>query len=152
MPFQRWLNSFPLAISCTGIAHSVMWTHLHAKALWRNTTYYSKDVSVGILVYCRDVVTTDASNTGWSTVWQHGEVRGQYAYTRGAKISLQTLCPAMPCPGRVVPSLQSGADDLGELWSSRGGSVCHIEINPLPFVIFPNRGVRFSCMLSHPSR
>lgn len=78
-PLQRWLNGFHL--DPTLHRHRtlvVTWACLHTLAPWKDRAFLSKGVPMGFVVCRREVVTTDASSTGWGAVWQHRAVQGRW--------------------------------------------------------------------------
>lgn len=79
-PLQRWLNGFRL---------DAKW-HRHRKlrvsqqcllalAPWRDRAFLLSGVGLGVAPARREIITTDASLTGWGAVWQHRVARGRWS-------------------------------------------------------------------------
>ncbi|XP_043992837.1 uncharacterized protein LOC122842759 [Gambusia affinis] len=78
-PLQRWINSWHLDAKLHRNRKLVVtWPCLHALTPWRDRAYLSRGVSMGVVVCRREVITTDASSTGWGAVWQHRAVQGRW--------------------------------------------------------------------------
>ncbi|KAM4531977.1 uncharacterized protein V3H82_025840 [Fundulus diaphanus] len=60
--------------------------------------------------------------------------------TRAAEPGCRLSIPPGTCSGRVVSSPRRSAQDLEPLWPGRGRSVCHRGVNPVPPMVFPDRG------------
>ena len=46
---------------------------------WRNRSYFTQGVPMGLIPSHREVIVTDASRLGWGVVWQHRAVRGAWS-------------------------------------------------------------------------
>ena len=78
-PFQCWLNSLhlsPLHHKYTPVR--VSQSCLRALAPWRHRGLLRRGVPLGPPPARREVVTTDASMSGWGGVWNHQGVRGSW--------------------------------------------------------------------------
>lgn len=79
-PFQRWLNHFRLDAKRHRLRKlRVSWRCLRVLVPWRNKAYMLSGVPMGVVVSHREVVTTDASPTGWGAVWQHRTAQGLWS-------------------------------------------------------------------------
>lgn len=79
-PFQVWLTGFRLDPQLHRHRRiRVSWRCLCHLAPWRNSAYMLRGVPMGVVVSQREVVTTDASPTGWGALWQHMAAQGQWS-------------------------------------------------------------------------
>ncbi|XP_056269652.1 uncharacterized protein LOC130193228 [Pseudoliparis swirei] len=79
-PLQRWLNSLHLEVTCHRHRRvEVSQQCLRALSPWRERAYLSGGVPMGMVPSRREVVTTDASLSGWGAVWQNRTAQGQWS-------------------------------------------------------------------------
>ena len=79
-PFQVWINGLHLDPRLHGSRKvRVSSQCLLALQPWRRRAYLAKGVTLGSISSRREVVVTDASPSGWGTVWQHRAVRGLWS-------------------------------------------------------------------------
>ena len=81
-PAQRWINGLGLHASRDRMKRvAVDHSWMTAMAPWRNRSYLLEGVPMGAVACRREIVTTDASLTGWGATWQQRAVSGRWADT-----------------------------------------------------------------------
>lgn len=78
-PLQRWVNSLGLHPRFHRYRPVVVTSDCMACLRpWRRRSRLTHGVPMGVIVHRREVVTTDASLTGWGAVWQCRAARGSW--------------------------------------------------------------------------
>ncbi|XP_049321018.1 uncharacterized protein LOC125781314 [Astyanax mexicanus] len=107
-PFQIWMNHLGL----DPIRHKhrlVLIDQGCEEALvpWRRRSFLMAGVPLGVVASRREIITTDASLTGWGAVWQRSAVQGSWSFHRAQDhINLLELRAVYLALQHFLPQLQ----------------------------------------------